>query len=213
MRAAKGQVRRQKPRSLIDTSAFKELPFVVYTLALFCLYAGFWIPFFYIPSYAKTSLHTSDDLSFYMLAITNAATFFGRILPALLTKRFGAIELFIFSSVGGGILVFSWAGIYDLPGFFVFCVLYGLLAGVITTLTTVMVPALSPSISMVGTRLGMAYACSSVGVLIGSPIAGALSNTHQGVFLGAQAWSGATLVLGAILLVYPWVSIAREKRM
>lgn len=213
MWAANRQVPSQKPRSLIDTRAFKELPFVVYAIALFFLYAGFWVPFFYIPSYAKMSLHISDDLSFYMLAITNAATLFGRILPAFVTKQFGAIGIFTFSSLGGGILVLSWAGIHNLPGFIVFCILYGLLAGIITTLTTVMVPALSPSLNVVGTRLGMAYACSSVGVLVGSPIAGALSNTPQGVFLGAQVWSGTTLVLGAILLVYPWIFIAREKRL
>ena len=211
MGAAKRQVPSQKPRSLIDTRAFTELPFVVYVIALFFLYAGFWVPFFYIPSYAKLSLHLSDDLSFYMLAITNASTLFGRILPAFLTKRIGAIELFTFSSVAGGILVLSWAGIHNLPGFVIFCILYGLHAGIITTLTTVMVPALSPSLNVIGTRLGMAYACSSIGVLVGSPIAGALSDTSQGVFLGAQAWGGATLVLGAMLLIYPWVSIAREK--
>ncbi len=105
----------------------------------------------------------------------------------------------------------SWAGIHNLPGFMVFCVLYGLLAGIITTLTTVMAPALSPSLNVVGTRLGMAYACSSMGVLVGRPIAGALSNGPQGVFLEARAWSEATIVLGALLLVYPWVSIALEK--
>ena len=212
MRAAKRTVPRQKPRSLVDTRAFRELPFVVYALALFFLYAGFWVPFFYVPSYAKLSLHLSDDLSFYMLAITNAATLFGRILPAFLTKGIGAIELFTCSSVAGGILVLSWAGIHNLPGFVVFCILYGLLAGIITALTTVMVPALSPSLNLVGTRLGMAYACSSLGVLVGSPIAAALSDIPQGAFLGAQAWSGATLVLGAILLVYPWIFIAREKK-
>lgn len=157
------------------------------------------------------SLQIPDDLSFYMLAIINAATLFGRILPAFLAKRFGAIGLFTFSSVAGGVLVLSWAGIHNLPGFMVFCVLYGLLAGIITTLTTVMAPALSPSLNVVGTRLGMAYACSSMGVLVGRPIAGALSNGPQGVFLEARAWSEATIVLGALLLVYPWVSIALEK--
>ena len=212
MRVAKRQIPRQKPRSLIDTRAFSELPFTVYALALFFLYAGFWVPFFYVPSYAKLSLHLSDDLSFYMLAVTNAATLFGRILPAFLTKRMGAIDLFASSSLAGGILVLSWAGIHNLPGFVVFCILYGLLAGIITTLTTVMVPALSPSLNVVGTRLGMAYACSSVGVLVGSPIAAALSDITDGVFLGAQAWSGVTLVLGSLLLVYPWIFIAREKK-
>lgn len=105
----------------------------------------------------------------------------------------------------------SRAGNHNLRDWIVYCVLYGLLAGMITTLTTVMVPALSPSLNVVGTGLGMAYACSSVWVLVGSPVAVALSNDPQGIFLGAQAWSGTMLVLGAIRLVDPWIFIARKK--
>lgn len=56
MRAAKRQTPRQKLRSIIDPHAFTKPPLVIYALALFFLYAGFWVPFF---------LHTfvSQDVS------------------------------------------------------------------------------------------------------------------------------------------------------
>ncbi len=125
------------------------------------------------------------------------------MLLALLINCTVPLRLFDFSSEGGNYLVVSQAGNHNLRDWIVYCVLYELLAGMITTLTTVMVPALSPSLNVVGTGLGMAYACSSVWVLVGSPVAVALSNDPQGIFLGAQAWSGTMLVLGAIRLVDP----------
>ncbi len=146
-----------------------------------------------------------------MLAITHAGTLFGWMLLALLIDCTVPLRFFDFSSVGGNYLVVSQAGNDNLRDWIVYCVLYELLAGMITTLTTVMVPALSPSLNVVGTGLSMAYACSSVWVLVGSPVAVALSNDPQGIFLGAQAWSGTMLVLGAIRLVDPWIFIARKK--
>lgn len=169
------------------------------------------MPFFYTYSYAKMSLHILNDLPFHMLVITDTDTLFGWILPALLINCTVPLRLFDFSSVSGNYLVVSRAGNHNLRDWIVHCVLYGLLAGMITTLTTAMVPALSPSLNVIGTGLGMAYACSSVWVLVGSPVAVALWNDLQGIFLGAQAWSGTMLVLSAIRLVDTWIFIARKK--
>ena len=76
-----------------------------------------------------------------------------------------------------------------------------------------MVPVLSPKPLQgnVGTRLGMAYAGCGMGILIGSPVAGAASHTTVGEFHGAQIWGGATLLLGSALLVFPWLEVKRRK--
>lgn len=70
------------PRSLIDYDAFRELPFVLYLLALFILCAGYFVPLFYITTYASTDLHTTtSDTAFYLLAVTNVGGFFERLVP------------------------------------------------------------------------------------------------------------------------------------
>lgn len=202
----------KEPRSLVDLQAFRELPFMIYILALFVLYAGYFVPLFYIATYASTHLHTTSDLAFYLLAVTNAGAFIGRLLPGLCPKPFAATEALMLASAAAGISVLAWMGVCNLAGFIVFCVAFGLLSGIIITLTTVMVPVLSPGTlqGKVGTRLGMAYAGCGMGILIGSPIAGAASHTAIGDFRGAQIWGGATLLLGSALLVYPWLVVKRR---
>ena len=71
---------------------------------------------------------------------------------------------------------------------------------------------LSPSMAEVGTRIGMAFFIGSLGVLIGSPIAGAIlgsqspkdgsSNLVLGeeVFWGTLVFSGVILVLSGLCL-------------
>lgn len=203
----------RKPRSLIDTQAFHEAPFMIYVLALFVIYAGYFVPLFYIIEYASEHLHTSSDLAFNLLAVTNASGFVGRLLPGLFPKPFAAIETFVFATAVSGISVFAWMAVHNLAGFIVFCVAYGLLSGIVFTITTAMVPLLIPKgmPGVIGTRLGMAYAGCGFGILIGSPVAGAVSNTREGDFVGAQAFAGTTLVLGAALLVYPWMTVKRNR--
>ena len=68
------------------------------------------------------------------------------------------------------------------------------------------VAELSPSLNVVGARMGMIWASSAVGILTGSPIAGAVSDPTQGDFLGGQAYSGACLFAAAVLVgVTAWL--------
>ncbi|CAF9921540.1 MAG: hypothetical protein HETSPECPRED_004578 [Heterodermia speciosa] len=201
------------PRSLIEHRAFRELPFVLYLLALFVLCAGYFVPLFYITTYASTHLHTSSDTAFYLLAVTNAAAFFGRLLPGLCPTPFAKPDALPLATAAAGISVLAWMAVKDLAGFIVFCVAFGALSGVIITLLTIMVPVLAPATldGKVGARLGMAYAACGFGILIGSPVAGAVSRTSGGGFRGAQIWGGGTLLLGAVLLVYPWWTVKKRE--
>lgn len=209
------KVERTRPRSLIDTQAFRELPFMSYVFALAILFSGYFVPLFYIPTYAITHLHTTGDLAFYLLAVTNAAAFLGRLVPGFVPRWFATVQVLPLATAAGGALVFAWIGVHNLAGLVVFCIIYGILSGVIITVTTLMVSDLSPPGAVhetIGTRLGMAYFSCGIGLLIGSPIAGALTDTSKGDFLKAQVWGGATLLGGATVLVYPWVYIRRVKR-
>ena len=203
------------PRSLIDYDAFRELPFVLYLLAIFVLCSGYFVPLFYVTTYASTHLHTTSDTAFYLLAVTNAAAFFGRLLPGLCPKPFAKIEALPLATAATGISVLAWMGVKGTPGFVVFCLAFGALSGIVITLMTIMVPVLSPETleGRVGTRLGMAYAACGLGILIGSPIAGAVSRTEAGDFRGAQAWGGVTLLLGSLLLIHPWWMVKKTERL
>ncbi|KAL8653329.1 MAG: hypothetical protein Q9226_003892 [Calogaya cf. arnoldii] len=200
---------------LIDTEAFREPAFMVYILAFLILSSGYFVPLFYTPSYSSKHLRTSADMAFYLLALANAGSFFGRLLPGLLPQWLATVGAFPITTAATGLVVLLWLQVKNIGGFIAFCVIYGLLSGVLITLATIMVPLLAPPGTMektIGTRLGMSYFGVGIGVLIGSPIAGALADTSKGDFVGAQIWSGVTLLGGAALLIYPWIYVRRREK-
>ena len=194
----------KKRRSLVDSQALKDVPFLIFTFALLLIFMGYWIPFFYQIVFAEFSLDQDPSLAFNLLSVTNAGSFFGRILPAFVATRFGPMRLLMSSSFAGAILILCWMAIHNLPGFIVFCVLWGFCSGILASIPAAIVPLLSPSMDRIGTRMGMAWTGGAVGILIGSPIAGAISNPSQNNFTGAQALSGSVMALGTVLLFVPW---------
>lgn len=89
------RVQPDQKRRLLQLSAFKEAPFALLSIAEFFGFMGFYVPFFYIQSYAingsKTNLDTS--LAFYLLIILNAASLFGRIIPNFFADKTGPLNM------------------------------------------------------------------------------------------------------------------------
>ena len=184
-----------KSRQLLDPRAFKEAPYILFSFAMFLVFIGLYIPFFYIPVYAAERLRVNEDLAFYLLAVLNAASIFGRIIPNIIADKLGAMHVLIPFTFVAGILSLAWIGIHDLAGIVVFCVLYGFFSGAIVSLPPTALVALSPDLSVIGTRMGMCFSFAGFGLLIGNPIAGALLSSKSG-FSGLEAFSGATVIAG-----------------
>ena len=102
-----------------------------------------------------------------------------------------------------GILGFSWRAIHNTGGVVVFSALYGFTSGLWLTLPMMVLVALSPSLGVVGVRMGMAFSIASFGILIGQPIAGVILKRS---WTGLQVWAGATVVLGAAIMLASRVS-------
>ena len=85
----------------------------------------------------------------------------------------------------------------------IFCLLYGFVSGFYLTLPAVIVVSLSPHLGVVGVRMGMAFAVGALGLLIGQPIAGAIVKSG---WVGLQAFTGATLLVSAIIMAAARVS-------
>ena len=203
----------KKIRTLFDITAFGDLNFTLFSLSLFFIFLSFYVPIFYVPSYAVYKLGIDENLAFYLLAVINAGSFFGRTLPYLISKYVGPMETFAFWTTAGVVLLFAWIGIYNVPGFVVFCFLYGFLSGVLVTAPAAAVahPVLSPSLSVIGLRLGMSWLLASFSVLAGSPIVGALVDIKTASFLKGQCFAGGMMAIGALCLVWPLITIMRYK--
>ncbi|KAF4628518.1 hypothetical protein G7Y89_g9635 [Cudoniella acicularis] len=206
--------RAPKARTVIDPRAFREPIFGTFVIALFFQFLAYYIPLFYITTYARVKVGTTVDFAFYLLAISNGASFFGRTLPYLLGSRVTPIQILIFWDTVGIILLFSWISVRTTAGMVVWTIAWGFLSGVLVTAPAASTahPTLSPSLDVIGARLGMSWAMASVGVLIGAPIAGALADVARKEFVDAQAFAGAVMAAAVVLLIVPLVAAHRFNR-
>lgn len=141
----------------------------------------------------------SADSAFYMLSVMNAASIFGRIIPNWLADRLGPLNVLIPGTAIAGVVAFGWIGIHSVGGVVVFCILYGFSSGSFVSIPPTVIITLSPSLSVVGTRMGMMYAISGIGLLIGTPVAGQLV-LHHG-YIPAIAYCGACVAISVVFLV------------
>lgn len=203
--------RAPKARLVIDPRGFREPIFGTFVIALFFQFLAYYIPLFYLTTYARVKVGTSVDLAFYLLAINNAASFFGRTMPYLLGARVTPIRILIFWDAVGVLLLFSWMAVGSTGGMVVWTIAWGFLSGVLVTAPAASTahPTLSPSLDVIGARLGMSWATASIGVLIGAPIAGALADVANADFVHAQTFAGTVMAGAVILLIVPLVAAHR----
>ena len=105
--------------------------------------------------------------------------------------------MFVPTCLGLSILSFAWIGIKNSPGLIVFTVLYGFFSGTFLTLPFSTVVRLSPDMGVVGVRMGMACAVVSLGLLVGTPVGGAVLE-HGWPAL--QAFGAAVLMVSAVAI-------------
>lgn len=163
---------------------------------------GLYIPFFYIQSYAINSPDTKIDPSFafYLLIILNAASLFGRIIPNLLADKTGPLNMLFPCAAISALLGFCWIAINSKAGLVVFSILYGFFSGTFVSLPPTTVVSLSPSLAVVGTRVGMSFAFATFKLLVGNPVAGAILGTGA-IYIGLQAFAGGTVAAAAIAVL------------
>ncbi|KAJ5172685.1 hypothetical protein N7492_005278 [Penicillium capsulatum] len=191
----------KQSRALLDLSALKEIPFMIFCLAIFFSFVGLYFPFFYLPTFFSSYLHSDGDLAFYIIAILNAASVFGRITPGLIADRFGSLNTLIPISLIAAVLAFAWIGIHNVPGAIVFAILYGYASGALVSLPATILVKLTPDLSVVGTRMGMYLIFAAFGLLIGNPIAGALLDLENAIFWKAQVFCAVMVVVGSVLFI------------
>ena len=77
-----------------DLMILREPEFLLTTLCIFFIEWGLFVPITYITSYALAN-GVSTGLSYQLLAILNAGSFFGRLLPGYLADRIGRFNVLI----------------------------------------------------------------------------------------------------------------------
>jgi MFS family permease len=175
---------------------------------------AYYVPIFYVATYARVRLGTSKGLSFYLVSIINGASAFGRIVPYIVGSRVNPILVLISSTAASAVAMYTWIATTNNAGFIVWACYWGFLSGVLVTAPTAIVshPVFTPDKNYLGTRMGMMWGISSFGSLAGTPIAGALVNLENANFTRAQVFAGSLMVGAAMLQSWPTIAAFRYDR-
>ncbi|KAH6878173.1 major facilitator superfamily domain-containing protein [Alternaria rosae] len=206
---------KRKRRALFDKSALHDRLFLIFTACSFSTFLGYIVPYFYIPTYARERLGSSESTALYMLVLSIAGSFFGRLVSGVAAHWFGAIVTWGLCAFASGLLALVWISIETEKTFIAFSILWGFFSAALVTVPSAAFANITPDLSRLGTRLGMSWSVSSIATLIGAPIAGALLKKTDGRtnFIGVQVWSGACLMVGTGWLVVLWtVTVKTQKK-
>ena len=166
-------------------------------LAYAFMVAGVYVPYFFIQSYAL-DLAIPERQTLPIVAVMNAATFFGRFPYNYLADLYGGITVLVPCCLATAVILFLWRFVYDLAGLIVISATFCFVTGGLVSLPAATIANLTREKSEYGTRMGMGYTVAAIGALVGNPIAGAARSGSSDVL---ERWQGAWFVAAVCLVV------------
>ncbi|KAI8341066.1 major facilitator superfamily domain-containing protein [Chlamydoabsidia padenii] len=190
---------KKKLVNIVDFSVLKNRYLLVWCLAENFIEAGYYVPFFFLPSYA-TSLGLSDSQGSLLVSMLSATNAIGRIVAGHLGDKIGYINTTIISCTICSIsCLFIWTISFDFPMLMVFSCMCGLSFGVFVT----MGPAITRIVEK--QRFESAYSLFLIMTMLsmfGPNIAvGIDAVIHSGSFLTYKIFTGVAYFTGALILV------------
>ncbi|KAL3422698.1 transporter MCH4-like protein 8 [Phlyctema vagabunda] len=146
----------------------------------------------------------SSSMAIYLIALINAGSIPGRILPGWLADKLGFFNVMvIISSLTGISILALWIPFDYHPshaGIMVFAVIYGFVSGGFISL---LMPcaAKSGDVKSLGQRFGTFQLVMAVSSLTGLPIQGAIL-TREGSYLGLQLFAAISMIFGTLLVAF-----------
>ena len=196
-------------RKLVDWPILRVKSFVLYCIGQLFAFGGLYIPFYYVSSFAQDKGIGSPDLALYLVAIMNAASTFGRIVPNYFADIFGPLNITIPFLLICSMLSFAWIAVSNVGGLLVFTICYGFFSGAVISLVGPSFVKLSPDLSKLGTHMGMGMGFCGLGLLLGSPVAGSL--LARSSYVGPQVWCGALNAVAAAFVLAARLAISGSK--
>ncbi|KAI8370236.1 major facilitator superfamily domain-containing protein [Blakeslea trispora] len=191
---------RKRLSQMINFSVMKNGQFVLFMVASNIGLFGYFIPYFFLPSYA-TYIGLSDTEGSALVAVSAAGNFVGRILCGLLADKIGKINtnlIFTFISSLSCLLIWTFSNSYG--SLMAFSVVFGLTSGSFFALIS---PLTAYLLGMELFPSGLSLLLlSNVIAVFGSNIASAIeSGVSSAPFFSYKMFAGVAYLVGAILLL------------
>lgn len=203
----KQRIAPRKSGPIMEWTAFRELPYALFSVGMFLNFWGLYVAFFYISTFAKNVIGLSQEQAIDLLMILNGAGVLSRIGPSYLADRLtGPMNLVIPSALLSGLMMLVWICVSDRVGLYLFVVFYGISVAAFQALFPGALASICLDMKFLGTRLGMVMTIISFASLTGPPIAGVLLERGNGSYLYVQLFAGLTMMLGAVAIVAARIS-------
>ncbi|KAH0531551.1 hypothetical protein TsFJ059_000370 [Trichoderma semiorbis] len=184
-----------------DFRIFKQIPFLLTTLAIFLLEFSLFIPLAYIATYAQDQ-DFGDAFAYHLLPIMNAGSVIGRALPGYYADVVGAFNVCMFSvvlSLVSCLCVWLPLG-HTKAGIIIFSLLFGFGSGNSIAIAPVCIGRMCKT-QEYGRYYATTYTIVSFACLIGIPIGGSIVQADGGSYTGLIIFTGCIYVGSAILLM------------
>ncbi|KAJ5762398.1 uncharacterized protein N7511_005780 [Penicillium nucicola] len=191
----------KKAGASVDFRALRDVKYASTTAAVFLVEFAVFIPITYIASYA-IAVGVENTMSYLLIPFLNVGAIPGRFLPGLVADRVGRFNVMVLTSLICSILTLAlWmkAG-DDLTSIICYAVFFGFWSGAAISLTPVCISQVCATDDY-GKRTGTTFTISSVGTLVGIPIAGAILEHDSGSYEGLIVFGGVLYLAATIAFV------------
>ncbi|KAJ6512372.1 MFS general substrate transporter [Mycena vulgaris] len=192
----------------LDFKTFVSIKYCVYVIATTISFLGIYTPLIFI-SVAGVSIGMDPNFAFYLVAIANGSSVFGRILSGVLALRFGPLNVMVVFMFLATICIYIWPFVTNHSGYIVITVLYGFASGPFLSLFAATTSQLGDPQDF-GRRLGLQITVMALGALGGPPISGAIQGLHGSSFHEVGVYAGTmTLVAAFIMVLTKYLALGR----
>ncbi|KAG2032204.1 MFS general substrate transporter [Suillus americanus] len=190
---------------LFNLKAFRNTPYVILCIAGILAFLGLYTELTYI-SVSAVAIGVSKNFAFYIIAIANGASTFGRLSAGLMADKVGALNTMAVFTAMSGIMTFAWPFATNESQLIAIATIYGFSSGGFVALFAVAAVAMG-DMEDAGRRVGMFMSLAAFGAIAGPPISGAIS-TASGGFADAGFYAG-TYPGGIIMFAAGLLLLAR----
>ncbi|KAK1754711.1 major facilitator superfamily domain-containing protein [Echria macrotheca] len=191
----------RKTGPLIEWEAFKEVPYVLYTLGAFLFFWALYFGSFFINAYARNVAGFSTTDSVQLILILNGLSVPSRPVAGFIADRcIGPINTYALMTLLLGIVSLAWIAVTSRSGMYVFAVFFGFTNGAAQGVFVGSLASLTKDPQKMGTRFGMVCTIVAFATLAGPPTSGAIIDQSGGKYVWAQLWAGLVIVLSAATL-------------
>ncbi|EPE34292.1 MFS general substrate transporter [Glarea lozoyensis ATCC 20868] len=154
----KPRVPPRRTGAIIDIASFKDVPYILFAIAMFFTFLGTYIAFYYVGSFARSIIGLPYAESINLLVCMNAVGVIGRVLPSYLADRyFGPLNTVIPAVIISSLLAFCWIAVDSRAGLYIWAVFYGISSACIQGMFPAALSTFTTDLSKAGTRLGQVF--------------------------------------------------------